>query len=161
MTARRTVSTRQAEDFLRLPRLAVVGASADRAKFGNSVYRALRDQASGSVVAVNRAAGEIEGDRAYATISEIPGGVDGAIVMLPGDAAVAAVQQCIDAGIKDLWLFRGLGGPGAVSAATLELCDRNGVSVVAGACPFMFLPPVKGMHRFHRGVRKARGAVAG
>lgn len=160
MTARRPVSTRQAEDFLRLPRLAVIGASADRRKFGNSVYRELRDHATASVVAVNPSAAEVEGDPAYATVAEVPAGVDGAIVMLSGGAATGAVQQCIDAGIGNVWLFRGLGGPGAMSDATLDLCGRNGVSAIAGACPLMFRGDVKGMHRLHRGVRKVKGAVA-
>lgn len=155
-----TVSRREAEDFLRLSRLAVIGASADRTKFANSVYRALGEREAGSVVAVHPSAEPIEGDRSYASVADVPGSIDGAIVMVSIPHAKAAVEQCLDAGIRSIWLFRGIGGPGATSDETVELCERRGATVIAGACPLMFLEHARGMHRLHRGIRTIRGGVA-
>lgn len=158
MTARRTVDASQAEAFLRLPRLALIGASDDRRKFGNTIYRELRDRPEGTVVAVNPNATTVEGDPCYPAVSTIPEPVDGAIVMVPAAQVDEVVDSCIDAGISRIWLFRGF-GPGAVTDSALALCDENGIEVIAGACPLMFLGQAGGMHRFHRTMRRLRGHV--
>jgi hypothetical protein len=46
-----------------------------------------------------------------------------------------------------------------MSDEAVALCDELGLDVIPGACPLMFLDPVRGAHRFHRLVRRARGAV--
>jgi hypothetical protein len=51
--------------------------------------------------------------------------------------------------VRRIWLHRGLGGAGAVSPDALGLCADNGVDVVAGACPFMYLPGTGLPHRIH------------
>ena len=158
MTARRTVDAVQAEAFLRLPRLALIGARDDRKKFGNTIYRELRDRPDGTVVAVNPHATTVEGDPCYPDVASIPEPVDGAIVMVPAAQVDEAVESGIDAGVPRIWLFRGF-GPGAVTDAALALCDANGVEVIAGACPMMFLGKAGGMHRFHRTMRRLRGHV--
>lgn len=158
MTARRPVDATQAEAFLRLPRLALIGASDDRRKFGNTIYRELRDRPDGTVIAVNPRAATVEGDTCYPDVAAIPEPVDGAIVMVPAAHVDEAVESCIDAGISRVWLFRGF-GQGAVTDAALALCDENGVEVIAGACPLMFLGQARGMHRFHRAMRRLRGDV--
>jgi acyl-CoA synthetase (NDP forming) len=158
-TGRRTVHRPQAESFLRLDRLAVIGVSADRRKFGNTVFRALRDRGVGTVVAVRRGGGQVEGDPAYASVADVPGGVDGAIVMVAGDDADDAVTDCLQAGVQNVWLFQGLGAAGAMPAELAARCEAAGATVVAGACPLMFLEPVRGAHRFHRGLRTLRGRI--
>jgi acyl-CoA synthetase (NDP forming) len=156
---RRTIHRPQAEAFLRLDRLAVIGVSADRTKFGNTVFRALRDHTVGTVVPVHRGGGEVEGEPAYGSVADVPGGVDGAIVMVSGPAADDAVTDCLRAGVSRIWLFQGLGAPGAMSEELAARCAAAGATVVAGACPLMFLEPVRGAHRFHRGVRTLLGRV--
>lgn len=155
---RRVVETTTAEAFLALPRVAVVGASADPKKFGNTVYRELRRRRDGRTIPVNPATGLVDGDACYPTVADVPGGVDGAIVMAPPDAAAAAVRSCLDAGVGALWLFHGVGA-GSDTTEAVALAEEAGVTLVAGACPLMFLDPVTGIHRFHRAVRRARGAV--
>jgi hypothetical protein len=158
MTARRTIDVGQAEAFLRLPRLALIGATDDRRKFGNTIYRELRDRPAGTVVPVNPNAVTVEGDTCYPSVGSIPEAVDGAIVMVPAGRATEAVDDCLDAGVARIWLFRGVGG-GSVSDAALARCDERGADVVAGACPLMFLDHAGGMHRLHRSIRRWRGDV--
>ena len=86
------------------------------------------------------------------------GTIDGAIIMVPSDAAEQAVQECIAAGITEVWLFRGV-GQGSCSDAAAQACRDHGVGLVNGACPLMFLAPVRGVHRFHRGVCRARRSL--
>ena len=153
------VGVQAARDFLDLPRLAVVGASADPRKFGNTVYRALRDSGR-SVVAVNPGEDIVAGDPCYRSVADVPDGVDGAIVMTSADRAADAVRACLDAGVDRIWLFKGIGGPGSASEEALRLCEDRAAVTIAGACPFMFLEPVGGMHALHRSIRRLRGAVA-
>ena len=153
------ISTRAAQSFLDLDRIAVIGASADERKFGNVVYRALRD-AGKDVVAVHPTATAVAGDPCFASVAEVPGGVDGAVVMTPPAAAAGAVRSAIDAGVRRIWLFKGIGAAGSATREAIELCTSEGVEVVAGACPLMFLEPVGGAHRLHRTMRRFTGAVA-
>ena len=155
MTIDRTTATA----FLDLPRLAVIGASADEKKFGNTIYRNLRD-AGRNVVPVNPGEENVAGDRCYASVKDVPDGIDGAIVMTSAEHSADVVRDCIDAGIDHVWLFKGLGGPGATSDEALRLCEEAGIETIAGACPLMFLEPVRGAHRMHRSIRHLRGAVA-
>ena len=58
------------EVFLKASTFAVAGASQDRSKYGNKVFRA--NVASGrTVYPLNPTATEVEGDPAFATISEL------------------------------------------------------------------------------------------
>ena len=138
------------EDFLAQRHIAFVGVSRDTKQFANTVYRHMRD--GGRVLyPVNRTAegAPIEGDPSYQRLADVPDPVDGVIVMVPAPAAAAVVEQAIERGIPRVWLYRGV-GPGSVSPGAVELCRANGVALVDGACPFMFEPPVRGVHRLHR-----------
>jgi predicted CoA-binding protein len=148
-----------AREFLSAGRIAVIGASDDPRNFGNTVYRALRDH-DVDVVAVNHHGSEVAGDPCYSTVAEVTGPVDCAIVMVPGSQAVRVVGECIDRGVPRIWLFKGLGGAGAVSAEAVDLCLERGVAVVPGACPLMFLEPVGWFHRLHRSARQLNGSLA-
>lgn len=144
--------------FLAQHRIAVVGASADRRNFGNTVYRAFRDHGY-EVVAVNPAGVAVEGDVCHPDLDSVPGELDGAVVMVNRSVAAEVVRACARRGVTRVWLFKGVGGPGAVSEEALEACRAAGMDVVAGACPLMFLEPVGWFHRVHRTVRRSRGAL--
>jgi hypothetical protein len=49
-------------------------------------------------------------------------------------------------------------GRGAVSPEAVSFCEANGMSVVAGQCPLMFLPGAAWFHRFHGLVKKIAGS---
>jgi predicted CoA-binding protein len=151
------VDERAAERFLAGHRIAVVGASSDPKKFGNTIFRELRDHGY-DAVPVNPRATEVEGDAASARRAEVPGALDGVMVMVPGGAAVDAVHAAAARGVTRVWLFRGIGAPGAVSDASLAACAEHHLDVVAGACPLMFLEPVGRGHDVHRALRRFNGA---
>lgn len=153
------IDERKAREFLDLGRLAVVGASDDGRQFGNVIVRALQDH-GGDVVAVHPTATTVAGSEAYPDLASVPGRVDGAIVMVPPREAVGVVRECARSGIGHVWLFKGLGGPGALSDEAVAECERNGIEVVAGACPLMFLEPVGFVHRIHRAARRVNHTLA-
>jgi uncharacterized protein len=152
-----TISERAALEFLGLRRLAVVGASDDPEKFGNTIYKELKSHGY-DVVAVNKNAALVDGDAAFPTVTSIPEPVDGVVVMVKADAALDVIDDCAAAGVKRVWLFKGA-GPGAVSADTVARCEQHGIEVVAGACPLMFLEPVAWFHKFHRTIRHLNGSL--
>ena len=160
MTTTPPVVEQEAREFLACGRIAVVGASADDRQFGNVVYRALRDQGI-DAVPVHPGAAPIAGAACAPDLASVPGRVDGVVVMVPAARAADVVRQCADAGIGRVWLFKGLGGPGAVSDDVLALCRHYGLDTVAGACPLMFLAPVGGPHRVHRFARRVTHSLVG
>jgi hypothetical protein len=58
------------------------------------------------------------------------------------------VKDCAEAGIRRVWMHRGVGA-GAVSPRAVAFCHEHGLSVVEGACPYMYLPGAGLVHRVH------------
>ena len=50
------------------------------------------------------------------------------------------------------------GGTGAVDAAAITICQEHGIELVAGQCPYMFLPGTPFFHGVHGFFRKLTGA---
>src|SRR5436190_7108754 len=115
------IDARLAQKFLAQRRLAVVGASDRPQSFGRTVYCALRDHGH-EVVAVNPTCETVAGDRCYADLGSVPGDIDGVVVMVHRDRAADVVRAAAARGVTRVWLFKGLGGPGAVSDDALESC---------------------------------------
>lgn len=80
--------------------IAVVGASANPAKRGYQILRALDGSGyAGRIYAVNRRGGRIAGHRACRSIEELPEAADLAVLCTPAAAAPALVQACGERGI--------------------------------------------------------------
>lgn len=150
-----TVRQSVVDDFLAGHRIAVIGASDDPKNFGRTIYTELRSHGY-EPVAVHPNATSVAGDTAFADLAAVPGGLDGAVVMVSAERAAEVVAACIERGIDKIWLFQGIGAAGAVSDEAIRACEAAGVEVVPGACPLMFLEPVGWFHRLHRSARKLR-----
>lgn len=153
-----TVTTKkQVDDFLALRRLAVVGVSRDPKHFSYVLWQELR-QRRYEAIPVNPNARELDGQRCYARVQEIQPPVEGALVLTPSGATAQVVRDCVEAGVGHVWMHRGAGGgPGAVDPAAVALCGEHGIELVAGQCPFMFLPGTPFFHGVHRFFRKLTG----
>ena len=147
-----------AREFLSHKRIVVAGASNEPKNFGGTIYKELKGRGY-EVVAVNPKAGTVDGDPCYADLASVPGDVEGVIVMVPKDRSAEVVRACTARGVERVWLFQGIGGPGSVSDEAVQVCRENGITVVAGACPMMFLEPAGWFHRAHRTVRRMKGAI--
>jgi len=147
-----------AAEFLAGRRIAVTGVSRHPESHGsNVVYRRLRDRGY-EVFAVNPNADEVEGDRAYHALTDIPGGVDGVVIGTRPEAAEATVRECADLGITHVWMHRGPGG-GSVSADAAAWGRQHGITVIDGGCPCMFGPTADPGHRMMRMVFTLTGNV--
>jgi predicted CoA-binding protein len=152
-----TTLRKAAEEFLAQKRIAVAGVSRDTKQPANLIYRRLRDTGH-EVFAVNPRAAEVEGDRCYATVTDIPGGVDGVVVVTPQAAVPTVVADCAEAGVPRVWLHRGV-GPGSSSDEGVRMCRERGIAVIAGGCPNMFAATSDGGHRMMCRVLQATGKI--
>ncbi len=149
---------RQIDDFWLLKRLAVVGVSRDPKHFSNMIWQELR-QRRYEAVPVNPNARELDGQPCFARVQEIQPPVEGAVIMTPAGVTEQVVRDCAAAGVRHVWLHKGAGGgPGAVSPAAVAFCEANGIDVVAGYCPFMFLPGTPFFHGLHAFAKKLTGS---
>jgi predicted CoA-binding protein len=145
-----------ATEFLANRRIAVTGVSRQPKSHGsNSVYKRLRDRGY-EVFAVNPNADEVEGDRTYASLKSIPGRVDAVVIATRPEFAEDAVRECVDLGIKHVWMHWGSGGT-SVSTAATSYGRANGITVIDGGCPLMFGPTADFGHKLMR--RMYRGRV--
>jgi predicted CoA-binding protein len=119
-------SQEQIEKFLSGKRFAVVGASQDRAKYGNKVLRVYQ-QNRYDAVPVNPKADEVEGLQSYPDLSSIPGSIDGVSIITPPAVTDGVVQEAIQKGIKHIWMQ-----PGAESEAAVQAAKDAGANVIAG-----------------------------
>jgi len=153
-----TVTTRrQVDDFLALKRLAVVGVSRDPKHFSYLLWQELR-QRRYEAIPVNPNTAELDGQRCYARVQDIEPPVEGALVMTPSSATAQVVRDCVEAGVGHVWMHKGAGGAaGAVEPAAVALCEEHGIELVAGQCPYMFLPGTPFFHGVHGFFRKLTG----
>jgi len=141
------VATRAAvNDFLAQRTIAVVGVSRDRKKFGNVVYRLLREKGY-RVLAVNPNMDEINGEPCYPEVNALPDGVDGVITVVPPAQTNQVVAEVAAQGIGRIWMQQG-----SESETAVQFCESHGISVIAGECILMFAKPVGFPHNLHRWV---------
>jgi predicted CoA-binding protein len=145
------------DDFLAQKRIAVVGVSRSPNQAANLVYRTLR-KAGYEVFSVNPNAGEVEGDACYQDLKSIPGGVGAAVIATTPAATQTVVRDCVEQGISRVWMHRSF-GEGSVSGEAVAFCRANGIGVIAGGCPLMFLPGTDIGHKCMRWVLNLAGRL--
>ncbi|HYQ61740.1 CoA-binding protein [Actinophytocola sp.] len=138
-----------AAEFLDTRRIAVTGVSRrPEGHGGNVVHQRLRERGY-EVFAVNPNADEVAGDRCYHDLKSIPGGVDAVVIATRPEVADATMRECVELGVKYVWMHRSF-GPGSVSPAATEYGREHGVTVIDGGCPLMFPPASDPGHRVMR-----------
>jgi predicted CoA-binding protein len=104
--------------------VAVLGASADRAKFGNKAVRAFAGQGY-RVFPVNPKETVIEGLPVYRSMAELPVRPQQVSVYLPPAVLLGVLPEIAAKGCDELWL-----NPGTESAAVLAEAQRLGLKVI-------------------------------
>ncbi|MCU1595041.1 MAG: CoA-binding protein [Frankiales bacterium] len=149
---------RAAELFLAQRRIAVTGVSRTPKGHGsNVVYRRLRDRGY-EAFAINPQASTVEGDPCYPSLRAVPGGVDAVVIGTTPDRALDTVQECVDLGVRHVWMHAGP-GVGSVSTAATALAQQHGILVIDGGCPCMFGATADPFHRLLKVVQGARGKL--
>ncbi len=148
-------SLRTIQDFLAHKRIAMVGISRNPADFSAKLFEEFCRQGY-DMVPVNPGAQEIHARRSFARLQDVQPPVEAALLMTSPEVTEAVVRDCAQAGIQSVWMYRSH-GKGAISAQAVQFCREQGITVVPGECPFMFLPETGAVHRFHGFVRKITG----
>ena len=134
-------------DFLAQKRIAVVGVSNKRETGCNLGYRKFKE-AGYTVYAVNPHQATFDGQPCYPDLKSIPEKVDAVFILASPKVTDQIVQQCVDLGIKHVWMHCMMGtkpglaaGMTSVSSDAVERCRANGIAVIPGSCPNQFLQP--------------------
>lgn len=128
---------RELEQFFSSPAYAVIGASADREKWGNIAYCMLREKGM-PIYPVNPHHATIEGDRCYPNVRALPKEVQSVVLVVPPHVTERVVHDCIARGITGIWMQ-----PGAESSSAIAEARAHGIAVISGACIMVMLAPVK------------------
>ena len=125
---------KEIEEFLKAGAFGVIGASADRSKYGNRVLRCYQQHGL-KAIPVNPKAKEIEGATCVASVSDLPDEVTSISVITPPPVTEQVVEQAAQKGIKNVWMQ-----PGAESPRAVDLCREHGINVIAdGSCILVVL----------------------
>jgi predicted CoA-binding protein len=115
------------------PSVAILGASADRSKFGNKAIRAHLQQGY-DVYPVNPKGGEIEGLAVSKSLAEVPvERLDRISVYLPPKIGLAMLDEIAAKGCDELWL-----NPGSESDELVQKAQSMGLEPIQ-ACSIVAL----------------------
>lgn len=120
--------------------VAVVGASSNPAKLGHMVLEnIIKYGYQGSIYPINPKADEILGTKCYRRVTEVPGSVDLAVVVVPNKHVAAVMNDCaekrVGAAIVITAGFREAGAEGRqMEREVIEIARNNGIRVVGPNC---------------------------
>ena len=114
--------------MLRAKRIAIVGASDDPMRPSNGIAGYLQSHGF-EIVPVNPNHDEVLGQKCYAKLSDIPGGVDLVNVFRRPLACADVTRQAIEIGAKGVWLQSGIRNEEAK-----RLADEAGIDFVQDRC---------------------------
>jgi acetyl coenzyme A synthetase (ADP forming)-like protein len=126
--------------FLSPGSVAVIGASRDSSSIGGRLFHnLLTTEFHGPVYPVNPRAQVVHGVVAYRSVSEVPGPVDVAFVVVPADRVGAVARESGEAGVRALVVisagFAEVGGEGPARQAELvEICRSYGMRLIGPNC---------------------------
>ena len=113
---------------------AVAGASSDRSKYGNIVFRALLESGR-RVYPINPKGELIEGHPSFQSLSDLPEVPDSLSIVTPPEVTRRIVADAIAMGIKNLWMQ-----PGANDPLASESARAAGAQVIDdGSCILVLL----------------------
>ncbi len=103
---------------------AVAGANADPERYGYKVWRALREHGY-TVYPLNPSLGELEGDRCYPSIADVPARPDVLAMVVNPRAGITVMEDAARAGVPCVWLQ-----PGTRSDEIRDFATRHGIELV-------------------------------
>jgi predicted CoA-binding protein len=146
-------SKKVVEDFLAQKKIAVVGVSRKKTKFGNAIYKELK-QKGYQAFPINPHVTVFEGDTCYPDLLSLPEKVDAVVINVPPVQTEKVVREAKESGIKKVWLQQG-----SQSEDAVKFCEENGIDCVSNECILMFVQPSAFIHRAHKWVSGVLGKL--
>lgn len=126
--------------FFRPKSVAVVGASKTPGKISNAIMRNIIESGyQGAIYPVNPRADEIEGHACYPTVTDIPGEIDTAVMVVPAAKVLQSARECGEKGVKTITVisagFKEIGKEGLELEKKLtEICEEYNMSMLGPNC---------------------------
>jgi predicted CoA-binding protein len=146
-------SQKLVEEFLEQKKIAVVGVSRKKTKFGNAIYKDLK-QKGYAVFPINPNMNDFEGDTCYPDLLSLPEKVDAVVINVPPVQTEKVVREAKEAGINKVWLQQG-----SQSEDAVKYCEGNNIDCVSNECVLMFTQPSAFIHRAHKWVWNVFGKL--
>lgn len=118
----------EVETMLQMKNWAVIGATNNKEKFGYKIFKAILE-AGYNVYPVNPGVSEILGHKCYEALKDLPITPDVVNVVVPPRVGEQIMKECLELGIKNVWLQ-----PGANAASVVEIAQKSGLNVVDQEC---------------------------
>lgn len=110
------------------PVVAVIGATDNPRKYGNRIYLDLKGKGF-RVYPVNPSRDTVDGDPAFARLSDIPEKPDIVNFVVPPSATLRVLEQAKELGFTTVWIQ-----PGAENEAVMGYLEEHGFDYVVNAC---------------------------
>ena len=108
--------------------IAVVGATNNRHKYGSIIYRDLKAKGF-TVFPVNNHRGEVDGDTAYPSLSDLPQSPTIVNIVVPAKTTIEVLKEALELGYTNVWVQ-----PGAESSEIYEFLETHEFNALVGAC---------------------------
>ena len=116
--------------LLQTKHIAVVGLSPKSKRPSHQVAKAMQGYGY-HIIPVRPAVDEVMGEKAYASLQEVPDPIDLVDVFRAADKITPIIDACIDRGVKAVWLQDGV-----VNEAEALRAQATGMMVVMDRCVY-------------------------
>ena len=108
--------------------VAVVGATDNSGKYGYVIYRDLKRKGY-TIYPVNSNRSEIDGDKAYSRLAEIPEKPTIVNIVVPPSVTIQILEESLALDLMNIWLQ-----PGAESPEAMAFLQEHDFNYLANAC---------------------------
>jgi predicted CoA-binding protein len=138
------MNTRQTIDiFLNDKKLAIAGVSKNPRKFGNIMYRTLKEKGF-SVIPVNPKGGMIDNTICIESVAKLGNDIQNLLIVTHKRDTQKVLDEAIAKGIKNIWIQNG-----CETEKALKMAREMNINLVAKSCFLMYADP-RGIHKFHK-----------
>ena len=139
------------QDFIGQKKVAVVGASRQGNKFGNSAAKELQERGY-EVFYIHPEIDEIDGQPTYPNLDAVKDQAESVWISIPAERGENVLREAAAAGLTKVWIQQG-----GTSPQLEKLADELGLELIAGKCILMYAEPVRSFHKFHQVIWKMIG----
>ncbi len=127
------------DHFLAQKNIAFAGYSSEGAEVANHLYKKFKTNGY-HTIAINPRFEEVKDVPCFPDLKSVTEKVDAVMISTPPNATLDVIKQCIELGIKYVWIHKSIGN-GSYNQEAIHLAEKNGIEIIPMACPMMFLKP--------------------
>jgi len=127
------------DHFLAQKNIAIAGYSSEGAEVANHLYKKFKTNGY-HAIAINPKFEEVIDVPCFPDLKSVTEKVDAVMICTPPKATLDVMKQCIELGIKHVWIHKSMGN-GSYNDEAIQLAEKNGIEIIPMACLMMFLKP--------------------